>query len=124
MIDMDDLNKRCAIVLGGKEGMSARYIDMSHLRDLHDFMALYMPVFGAGEFRISEMHFHDSYDWLWILIRESEKRGHRWTIAHDCIVVEDENGDVLYESNHFEDALPSTRQIAQAALEVLEANNE
>jgi len=109
---MDEFNKRCAEVLGWKhEGNNCFTLIDEHRH-------LIRNIYDNGFYTSTDMHFHDSYDWAMLLVKEivrtiKPKKGYSVMASWYAAV----SGDFDWW-----DLTP--HQIAQAALEVLETKNK
>lgn len=92
---MDELNKQCAEFLKWRQYGQSFHIPDGTLDKFHQ--NLYM--------RISDMHFHDSYDWAYLLLKLCIKKDCIWALSG------------IYDPLWLAEATP--KEISQACLEVL-----
>ncbi len=104
---MDEFNKRCAEVLGWK-----RYDEQWYVPNREHCNTLNVNMDGLSIF---DMHFHDSYDWAMLLVKKLMADNPPNKLVGNAKLME------FLECCEWYYATP--HQIAQEALEVLEANN-
>lgn len=107
MDDTNDFNKRCAEALGWTPEELG-----------NGDMVYWQPLKSSDEaHEIKLMHFHDSYDWAMLLVKEC----HRSKLYHkvkEVLKAQDRECGSFNTFSWFVGATP--QQISQAALEVLE----
>lgn len=115
---MNDFNKRCAEVLGWKR-YKAFTEYRTHIHNL-SYWTITVPehtqVLKTGVIEEIRLSFHDSYDWAMLLVSKLMA-----DYPPNEIV---KNPKLLEFLECFEWYYSTPHQIAQAALEVLEKNNE
>jgi len=127
---MDEFNKRCAEVLGWKLKEVTIELENPFSDQMEEETGMFYHKDGdlvSHPYNIStpyttskyieqgQPRFHDSYDWAMLLVKECdlEQYNHCNKIIHD-----------MERLTHKKPFVPTPHQIAQAALEVLETNNE
>jgi hypothetical protein len=115
--NIPEFNKSCALVLGWECLGGQKHNPMYSCPER---FALF------GSINLSSMHFHDSYDWAMLLVRECDRRGKLESLvnilAADYGTVKNREFEISkFVSKIF---MLTPQQIAQAALTVLEGETK